>query len=196
MTFWKAVRGLTLAGGLLAGAGGAGAQTDASRTISEDAVILFAELCVVTRGNPVRIDETIARRRLQALPLSEDGVRDLLEGKPGDLGWLIRTERGTALQFHLTQTSCNMRAVDTDDKTVNEVLSGLLAGLSAAENFAVEKAVDERRTTNGGEEHLVGYRLIWREGGVSANLGVSHIAGDGRDIPPQVNIMLALRQST
>ena len=188
---------LVLAGALALGAATvANAQSDAARTASEDSVILFGELCIVTRGDAGRINETITRQRLQAAPLSEENVRALLEGKAGDLGWLVRADRGTGLQLHLTPASCSMRAVDTDDTAVNQVLAGLLDGLAIAENFQVEKVVDERRATNGGEEHLVGYRLTWRDVGLSANLGVSHIAGDGNEIPPQVSIMLALRQTT
>lgn len=172
------------------------AQSDPARTVSEDAAILFGELCVSTRGNAGRIDEIITKQRLQALPLSEDGVRDLLEGKPGDLGWIVRTDRGTGLQLHLTPTMCNMRAMDTDDTAVNQVLAALLEGLAASENFKLEKVMDERRQTNGGEERLVGYRLTWQDVNWSANLGISHIAGDGQDIPPQVSITLALRQTT
>ncbi len=181
---------------LCLGAADTRAQSDAARTISEDAAILFGELCVTTRGDAKRIDEIITKQRLQALPLSEDGVRDLLEGKPGDLGWIVRTDRGTGLQLHLTPTMCNMRAMDTDDAAVNQVLAALLEGLAVAENFKVEKVMDERRPTNGGEERLVGYRLTWQAVNWSANLGISHIAGDGKDIPPQVSITLALRQST
>lgn len=177
-------------------AGPAAAQTEAARLTSEDAVMMFSELCILTRGDAARIDATITRQRIQAAPLSEEGVQTLLEGKSGDKGWLIHTERGTVLQLHLAGTaSCNLRAVDTDDGAVNQVLAALLEGLAPAENFTVEKVVDERRDTNGGEEHLVGYRLTWKAAGVSANLGVSHIAGDGKDIPPQVNFMLALRQT-
>jgi hypothetical protein len=186
---------LALAGALFLGAG-AYAQSDAARTVSEDAAILFGELCVTTRGDAKRIDEIITKQRLQALPLSEDGVRDLLEGKPGDKGWIVRTDRGTGLQLHLTPTMCNMRAMDTDDGAVNQVLAALLEGLAVSENFKLEKVMDEKRPTNGGEERLVGYRLTWQEGNWSANLGISHIAGDGQDIPPQVSITLSLRQST
>ncbi len=172
------------------------AQTDAARTMSEDATALFGHLCVSTRGNAQRIDRAIAQQRIQAVPLSEDGVRTLLEGEPGDRGWLVRSERGTAVQLHLREpTTCNVRAMDTDDAVVNDVLTALLEALSASEKFTMEKVVDERRQTNGGEEHLVGYRLFWAEAGWTANLGVSHIAGDGADIPPQVNFMLALKQS-
>lgn len=172
------------------------AQSDATRIVSEDTAILFGELCITTRGNARQIDEVITKQRLRAVPLSEEGVQTLLEGKPGDLGWLVHTDRGTGLQLHLTPTACNMRATDTDDAVVNQVFSGLLDGLAVSENFKVEKVMDERRATNGGEEHLVGYRLTWQAVNWSANLGISHLAGDGKDIPPQVNIMLALRQTT
>lgn len=172
------------------------AQADAARMVSEDAVMLFGELCIATRGNAQRIDETINKQRIEAAPLSPDGVATLLEGKPGDLGWLVRSARGTGLQLHLAgTTTCNMRAMETDDAAVNQVLVGVLEALSASEKFTIEKIVDERRETNGGEEHLVGYRLTWRDVSWSANLGVSHIAGDGKDIPPQVSFMLALRQT-
>jgi hypothetical protein len=191
------VAALALAAALACGAvSGASAQSDAARIVSEDAAMLFGELCIATRGSAERIDAAINKQRIQALPLSPDGVQSLLEGKPGDLGWIVRSERGTGLQLHLSgTTSCNMRAMETDDAAVNQVLGGVLEALSANDNFTVEKIVDERRATNGGEEHLVGYRLTWREVGLSANLGVSHIAGDGNDIPPQVNFMLALRQA-
>jgi hypothetical protein len=185
-----------LAGALALTAADTNAQSEAARTVSEDAVILFGELCITTRGNAQRIDEVITKQRLQAVPLSQDNVQALLEGKPGDLGWLVRTDRGTGLQLHLTPTACNMRATETDDTVVNQVLASLLDGLAVSENIKVEKAMDERRATNGGEEHLVGYRLTWQAVNWSANLGISHIAGDGKDIPSQVNIMLALRQTT
>jgi hypothetical protein len=187
---------LALTAVLCLGAAETRAQTEATRAASEDAAILFGELCVITRGDAKRIDETITRQRLQAVPLSEEGVQTLLEGKAGDLGWLVRTDRGTGLQLHLTPVMCNMRAMDTDDATVNQVLSGLLEGLAVSENFKVEKVMDERRPTNGGEERLVGYRLNWQGVNWSANLGISHIAGDGKDIPPQVSITLSLRQTT
>jgi hypothetical protein len=197
MRLSKSAASLALAGALcLCAAAEALAQSDAARTVSEDAAILFGELCVTTRGNAQQIDQTITKQRLQALPLSEDGVRDLLEGKPGDLGWIVRTDRGTGLQLHLTPTMCNMRAMDTDDAAVNQVLAALLEGLAVSENFKLEKVMDERRQTNGGEERLVGYRLTWQDVNWSANLGISHIAGDGQDIPPQVSITLALRQTT
>lgn len=173
------------------------AQSETVRTASEDAAALFGNLCISTRGNAQRINRAIAEQRMQAVPLSEDGVRTLLEGEPGDLGWLVRSARGTPVQLHLREpTTCNLRAVDTDGKVVNEVLVALLEALSATDKFTIEKVVDERRETNGGEEHLVGYRLSWAEVGWTANLGVSHIAGDGADIPPQVNFMLALKQTT
>lgn len=172
------------------------AQSAAMRVISEDATMLFGELCIATRGNAERIDSTINSRRIQALPLSPEGVETLLEGKSGDLGWLVRSDRGTGLQLHVSgTTTCTMRAMDTDDGAVNAVLPGVLDALAASEGITVEKVVDERRETNGGEEHLVGYRLTWKQESWSANLGVSHIAGDGADIPPQVTFMLALRQT-
>jgi hypothetical protein len=174
----------------------AAAAQDA-RSVSEDAATLFGDLCIATRGNPQRIDQAITTQRLQAAPLSDEGVQTLLEGKPGDLGWLIRTARGSGVQLHVQPpTNCNVRAMESDDAAVNAVLAAVLDALAASEGFTFEKAMDERRQTNAGEEHLVGYRLFWRNVGWSANLGISHIAGDGNDIPPQVNIMLALRQTT
>lgn len=197
MPISRTAASLALVGALTFGdASDTHAQADATRIVSEDAVMLFGELCIATRGNAQRIDGAIARQRMQAVPLSEDNVQTLLEGKPGDLGWLVRSDRGTGLQLHLSEpTTCSVRAMDTDDAAVNQVLVGVLEALSASEGFTVEKVVDERRQTNGGEEHLVGYRLFWREANWSANLGVSHIAGDGSDIPPQVSFMLALRQT-
>ena len=181
--------------GLLLLSSAAAAQD--ARSISEDAVTLFADLCISTRANAQRIDEAITKQRLQAAPLSDEGVQTLLDGKPGDLGWLIRTARGTGVQLHLQGTStCNVRAMESDDEAVNAVLAALLEGLAASQGFTFEKAMDERRQTNAGEEHLIGYRLFWRDVSWSANLGISHIAGDGKEIPPQVNIMLALRQAT
>jgi hypothetical protein len=169
------------------------AQSANTRTVSEDAVALFGRLCIATRGNPQRVVTTVLQQKLQAVPLSEDA----LQGKPGDVGLLVRSERGTDVQLHLTEpTTCNMRAMDSNDAVVNDILPAMLEVLADSERFTFEKVVDERRKTNAGEEHLVGYRLFWRDVGWSANLGVSHVAGDGAEVPPQVHFMLALRQTT
>jgi len=169
------------------------AQSADARNVSEDAVALFGQLCIATRGAPQRIEAAILQHRLQAAPLSQGQ----LQGKPGEVGLLVRSERGTDVQLHLSEpTTCNMRAIDSSDAVVNAVLAATLEILADSERFTFEKVVDERRQTNAGEEHLVGYRLFWRDVGWSANLGVSHVAGDGAEVPPQVNFMLALRQTT
>lgn len=186
-----------IAGAVMLGAAAAHAQEDAKRIISEDAAAFFGGLCISTRGAPDRINQTIAAQQLKALPLSDEEVRGLFEGKAGDSGWIVVSGRGVELQLHVEGTStCNMRVAESDDALVNETIGTVLETLSARDGFTYEKAMDERRQTNGGEQRLVGYRLFWKNGGWSANLGVSHLAGDGREIPAQTTFMLTLRQAS
>lgn len=183
--------------GMIASSAAAQTQEDAKRVISEDAAAFFGGLCISTRGAPDRINQTIEAQQLKALPLSDEEVRAMFEGKPGDSGWIVVSGRGVELQLHVEAPStCNVRVAESDDEVVNAVMDTVLETLSGRDGFSYEKVMDERRQTNGGEQRLVGYRLAWRSGGWSANLGVSHLAGDGSDIPPQTTFMLALRQAS
>lgn len=172
-------------------------EREARQAISEEAVAFFGGLCISTRGAPTRIERTIAERRIKAVPLSDEGVQTLLDGKPGDVGWVVLTSQGAELQLLAKAPStCTLRVLDSYGDVVNDVMGDLLKGLSTHDGFAFKKAMDETRATNGGDERLVGYFLNWREGGWSAALSVSHIEGDGKDIPPQTFFSLEMRQTS
>jgi len=170
-------------------------EQEARRIISEDAAAFFGGLCISTHGVPDRINRTIIAQRIKALPLSDEEVKTLLEGKAGDSGWVVVTGRGVELQLHVeTPSTCNVRAMESSDDVANATLSDILKTLGGRDGFTYEKVMDETRQTNGGAQRLVGYRVAWRDGGWAANLSMSHIAGDGGDIPPQTTFTLALRQ--
>lgn len=172
-------------------------EREARQAISEEAVAFFGGLCISTRGAPNRIERTIAERRIKAVPLSDEGVQTLLDGKPGDSGWVVVTDQGAELQLLAKAPStCTLRVLDSYGDVVNDVMADLLKGLSTHDGFSFRKAMDETRKTNGGDERLVGYFLSWREGGWSGALSVSHIEGDGKDIPPQTYFSLEMRQTS
>ncbi len=183
--------------GLFAVAPAVAQEREAREALSEEAVAFFGGLCISTRGAPNRIGRVIAERQIKAVPLSDEGVQTLLDGKPGDSGWVVLTSRGAELQLLAKAPStCTLRVLDSYGDVVNDVMADLLKGLSAHDGFAFRKAMDETRNTNGGDERLVGYFLNWRDGGWSGALSVSHIDGDGKDIPPQTFFSLEMRQTS
>jgi hypothetical protein len=183
--------------GFLAAAPAHAQEREARQAISEEAVAFFGGLCVSTRGAPNRIERTIAERQIKAVPLSDEGVQTLLDGKPGDSGWVVLTDQGAELQLLAKAPStCTLRVLDSYGDVVNDVMADLLKGLSDHDGFSFRKAMDETRTTNGGDERLVGYFLNWREGGWSGTLSISHIEGDGKEIPPQTFFSLDMRQTS
>lgn len=170
-------------------------DAETRRVISEDAAAFFGGLCISTHGVPDRINRTIIAQQIKALPLSDTEVTMLLEGKAGDSGWVVLTGRGVELQLHVeTPSTCNVRAMESSDEVANATLGDILKTLGDRDGFTYQKVMDETRQTNGGAQRLVGYRVAWRDGGWAANLSMSHIAGDGGDIPPQTTFTLAMRQ--
>ncbi|MCA0202318.1 MAG: hypothetical protein LCH56_16040 [Proteobacteria bacterium] len=196
MRAFKHVAFLALAG-LIVAAPVRAQEREARQAISEEAVAFFGGLCITTRGAPSRIERVIADRQIKAVPLSPEGVQTLLDGKPGDSGWVVLTNQGAELQLLAKAPStCTLRVLDSYGDVVNAVMADLLKGLSTHDGFAFRKAMDETRSTNGGDERLVGYFLNWRDGGWSGALSVSHIDGDGKDIPPQTFFSLEMRQTS
>ncbi len=182
---------------VLAAAPASGQEREARQAISEEAVAFFGGLCISTRGAPNRIERAIAELKIKAVPLSDEGVQTLLDGKAGDSGWVVLTNQGAELQLLAKAPStCTLRVLDSYGDVVNDVMEDLLKGLSTHDSFAFRKAMDETRNTSGGDERLVGYFLNWRDGGWSAALSVSHIDGDGKDIPPQTFFSLEMRQTS
>lgn len=189
---------MLFAASLVFGAASPAAAQDtarAARIIAEDAAAYFSGLCIATRADPARIGETIEARRLAALPLTEEDVRNMLGGRPGDLGWMVKTARGVGLSLHVSPPAiCEIHTTDLDDGALQAAMETVLRALAESSGFTYEKAMDERRPTNGGEQHLVGYRLKWRGGDVGGKVAVSHIAGDGNDIPRQARLSLTVEQ--
>lgn len=170
-------------------------EQETRRIISEDAAAFFGGLCISTHGVPEQINRTLIAQQIKALPLSDEAVEKLLEGKVGDSGWVVMTGRGVELQLHVeTPSTCNVRAMESSGDVANATLNEILKTLGGRDGFTYEKVMDETRQTNGGAQRLVGYRVAWRDGGWAANLSMSHIAGDGGEIPPQTTFTLASRR--
>lgn len=166
--------------------------------IAQDAAAFFGGLCISTRGAQDAITKTIGAQQLRAVPLSDEGVQSLLGGKPGDIGWLVESGRGVGLKLLLEKPNiCQIQTTDLSDDALQSIVASVIETLSEREDFTYEKAVDDKRPTNGGVQHLVGYQLRWNEGGLKARVAVSHLSGNPQaDIPPQAQLVLTLEQAS
>jgi len=164
------------------------------RIIAEEAAAYFGGLCIATRGDPDKINATLEAQNLKGMQLSDEGVAAMLGGAPGDLGWLVQTNREVGVKLHVKPpTTCEISTIDLDDAVLQETIETVLETLSQREGFTVEKGMDDRRETNGGEQHVLGYWIRWSEG-ANGKVVVSHIEGDGNDIPRQAQLTLTLEE--
>jgi hypothetical protein len=167
---------------------------DAGRIIAQEAAAYFGGLCVATRGDPGKINATLEAQNLKGMQLSDEGVAAMLGGDPGDLGWLVQTNREVGVKLHVKPpTTCEISTIDLDDAALQETIETVLETLSQREGFTYEKGMDDRRETNGGEQHVLGYWIRWSEG-ANGKVVVSHIEGDGNDIPRQAQLTLTLEE--
>ncbi len=116
---------------------------------SEDAIALFSRLCVSTRGDRARAAGILSGEDTAVEKMEPGLARQLENGKPGGIGWLIRMPLGEKLLVDYPAAGgCYVRAPRVVARDLEAKFRNLLDQFAADDQFSVRRDSDETRSVD------------------------------------------------